>query len=430
MQPQWFEVDLNTLKLVPAELQDWPPDMQSSRSRMLEENLETVVAYNLDVLFPGERLLLVKTQFRISAEADVVAIDPLGFTRLMELKITPVRFEEVWAQALAYGIRAVSQAPDSWHNELGEALQSLPEDLGLLSEALRVRGRTTDLGRKWISKQGLHLEKAYARHGFHERLRLLVNTMRRQRGVDGVTVGVGDPVVVSAVERTYDLPAGRLDLSHPMESVEEVLTRWGGRRSRAGAEITVIAPGVNNEENLAELKRVEARHAGFHLIDAELRWDGRPPNPRVVLRWCPGYRTTPSEHHRFAIRVRDELARSNPAAATFDWSYVKRPKRRITWGHQRRLFAVTDHENGELATGAEWIVDGIAHLRTKRESLMHQLGGALSARGCQVRGKEIVAPWGKGATAPAVHLLGAYHDVVTGPLHYGPLEPHARTGGT
>jgi len=86
---QWFDVDLETLRLREVHLNGWPDGM-SYRSRMKEECLESVVAFNLDTLFPGEDLLLVCTEFGAWKAADLLAVGPFGYRRLMELKKRPM----------------------------------------------------------------------------------------------------------------------------------------------------------------------------------------------------------------------------------------------------------------------------------------------------------------------------------------------------
>ena len=61
MRQQWFDVDLDELRLAPSDVSGWPSGMTSAKTRMKEEALEFVMAVNLDVLFPGEELLLVVT---------------------------------------------------------------------------------------------------------------------------------------------------------------------------------------------------------------------------------------------------------------------------------------------------------------------------------------------------------------------------------
>src|SRR5688572_26493576 len=79
---QWFNVGLEKLDLRPVEGGGWPAAMRSTRARMCEECLESLVALNLDALFPGEELLLLGTQSQIQPVADVTAIDRLGILRL------------------------------------------------------------------------------------------------------------------------------------------------------------------------------------------------------------------------------------------------------------------------------------------------------------------------------------------------------------
>ena len=63
IQTVWFEVGLDTLRLKQVDMDSWPEGMTRTASRMKEECLENVVALNLDLLFPGEDLVLVGNQF-------------------------------------------------------------------------------------------------------------------------------------------------------------------------------------------------------------------------------------------------------------------------------------------------------------------------------------------------------------------------------
>lgn len=428
MQTQWFELDLDTLSLNPSELSTWPKGMGTSQ-RMHEEALETVIAFNLDKLFPREQLLLVNTQHSIGSMADVVAIDGLGFARLMELKAQPTHLDgDLWAQALSYGLRAVGESQTSWHRELGQALPRFPEDTVLRAEMLRTRRRSTQTGRKFLEESGATLSSSYKSLNFFQRQGALISELRRQRGHEDGFAGVSDPLAASVLKRAYGLSLDRLASESPENALQEVLNRWGGRRSRVGAELTIVAPNVNNEDNVAQVMQIEKRYVPFHLIDAELRWDANPPNPRVVLSWSPGYRTTPTLHHQFAIQVRNIVKDFNPPAADFDWNYVLSPRRRITWGHQTEMMAETNHETNQIVTKAEWLVDGIEDARSQRRKGMTRLANKLETYGVQREGKELIAPWGEGDPHPAAHLLSGYHDLITQELAYGEFDRYRRLG--
>ncbi len=127
----WFDVQLETLTLVPRKAHAWPAAMKTVKSRTCEECLESLVALNLERLFLGEELLLVATQSQISPMADVIALDMLGTLRLMELKKTPVRRDELEDQVLSYGV--AGHDLHRWQDQLARATTDLPERVAITS---------------------------------------------------------------------------------------------------------------------------------------------------------------------------------------------------------------------------------------------------------------------------------------------------------
>jgi hypothetical protein len=426
VEPTWFELNLNTLELRQVDLDDWPRDMRSPKMRMHEEGLETAIAYNLRDLFPGEELLLVQTQKAISSDADIIAMDPLGISRVMELKAKPTSFDSgLWAQALSYGLRAVGETPTTWHLQLARALPRFPEDVSLSAEALRVR-RRTPLGRQILKDAGATLPKPFAKLNYFETARLQMAALQRLRGVDSDPLALNAPTIKATMCRAFGLDLASLDLRDSQETVHQVLETWGGRRSRVGAELTIIAPNAGATAHIEQVQEIEERGLSFHLINAELRWDGQAPNPRVILRWEPVYRSTPTSHHQFAIKVRKRLQEINQAAADFEWYPVRKPNRRLHWGHQGEMLATTNSKANTITTSSEWLVDGLAHLKRTREQGIRDLSEQLQRHGVTPHGKELAALWGHGPVEPAAQLLSAYHDLITGPLRYDPVDRYRR----
>lgn len=71
-EPIWFDIDLETLRLQEISLRRWPKGL-TYQDRMQEECLESVVGFNLDPLFPGEDLLLVRAG---SNKVQAISISP------------------------------------------------------------------------------------------------------------------------------------------------------------------------------------------------------------------------------------------------------------------------------------------------------------------------------------------------------------------
>ncbi|MFW6135968.1 MAG: hypothetical protein ACOC7N_04015 [Chloroflexota bacterium] len=145
---RWFEVDLKTLRLEEVDLNGWPDGMTSRKTRMQEECLESVVAFNLDMLFPGEDLLLVCTQFTAPASGDILALDPFGQLRLLELKKTATSLAGLENQVISYGIDRDRLPP--WEELLARSIPGLPERVEVRLEGFRANERTQTLGRQFV----------------------------------------------------------------------------------------------------------------------------------------------------------------------------------------------------------------------------------------------------------------------------------------
>ena len=150
METVWFEVGLDSLQLEPANLSGWPQGMSRAGSRMQEECLESVVAFNLDVLFPDEDLLLLGIRPVGWRSPDVLALDPLGFLRLMELKPKPTRFSDLRDQLLSYGL--ARETLTAWEDLTAKDFPDLPERIDLSLEAFRLNARAENLRTEYVKE--------------------------------------------------------------------------------------------------------------------------------------------------------------------------------------------------------------------------------------------------------------------------------------
>src|SRR4051794_27790164 len=179
MNATWFEVNLDTLRCKPGRLRAWPAAMSTAGSRMAEECLESAVAFNLDVLFPGEDLLLVDTQSALSRAADVTAVDPLGLLRVMELKKTPAGRADLEGQVVSYAVG--DQPVAAWAARMAEAVTDLPpERVQLAVEGFRGNRQVKKMGRGDV--EAVFPDAGYRRLNRFDRARLMVNALRGWRG--------------------------------------------------------------------------------------------------------------------------------------------------------------------------------------------------------------------------------------------------------
>ncbi len=86
----------------------WVPERPDTRG-LREENVETLMLFNLDKLFPGYQLALCGKSLRDWAGADIEATDPSGCRHLFEVKYG-ARADHVIDQALSYALDTVSRA--------------------------------------------------------------------------------------------------------------------------------------------------------------------------------------------------------------------------------------------------------------------------------------------------------------------------------
>ena len=138
---QWFEVDLETLRLREINLTGWP-DSMPSRNRMQEECLESVIAFNLDALCPDEDLLLICTQFMAQDSGDILALDPCGYLRLLELKKEPTSLAALENQVVSYGIDR-DRLP-TWEELMARGIPGLPERVEVRLEGFKANVRTQE----------------------------------------------------------------------------------------------------------------------------------------------------------------------------------------------------------------------------------------------------------------------------------------------
>ena len=220
----WFEVGLDTLRLKQVDMDSWPEGMTRSGSRMQEECLENVVALNLDLLFPGEDLLLVGNQFPDWGEADILAIDRFGLLRLMELKKGPANLGALQEQAIGYGL-ARDYMP-GWKEHMARGLPYLPERIELGLEGFRLNARAEMLGAKYVTKHAPDLLPApWRRLNRFEKAHILANTLRRRRGVPPGSGALENPFVHEVVDRLYGIPSAELASAEPARARDRILGR-------------------------------------------------------------------------------------------------------------------------------------------------------------------------------------------------------------
>lgn len=108
------------LRLEPASAV-WAPEEVSTKG-MKEENVETLMLLNLDVLFPNSHLALGNKSLRDWSGADIEATDPAGCRHLFEVKYGAPA-SHVVDQALSYAldtVRAISAPTPYFHEQPDE----------------------------------------------------------------------------------------------------------------------------------------------------------------------------------------------------------------------------------------------------------------------------------------------------------------------
>ncbi len=367
----WFEVDLDTLGLqrLPA---GFPADDWAGMSTMLEECLESVVFTNLDLLFEGERLLPIKTQFPLVREPDIVAIDPLGCLRVMEVKKTTTKAQVLRDQDVSYCMAELAKSPTAWSRDLAYSLAYFQDDYPLAVEVFR-----HGVSRKNNFKHHLpeDTKRGWDRLDRFEKARALREALAAKRG-SSASPGVD---AVSLTERMFGVRLSEQDVGDEglEASLDKVLGQWGGRQDRTGVEVTIIAPGVD-EEYGGELER---RGVQFHLIDAELRRaESEGITTRAVLRWHEVKRTVRARNRRWMIALYQALKDDHPEVAQFWWDCPTiRQKREDTgitlyWPPIRNVFLRIDPSSGTLFTDSDCLTPGERLADLKRAWVKEHVG--------------------------------------------------------
>jgi len=412
-QPVWFEVSLDTLRLKQIEMHAWPEGMTRSSSRMQEECLEHVVALNLDLLFPGEDLLLVGNQFPNWGEADILAIDCFGLLRLMELKKGPANLGALQDQAVGYGLARDYRPP--WTELMARGLPYLPERIELGLEGFRLNARAEMLGAKYVTKHAPDLPlRPWRKLNRFEKAHVLANTLRRRRGVPPGSGALENPLVHEVVDRLYRIPLAELASDEPARPRARILEKkWGFAPEQTGTEFTLIASGLGGKAQ-AEIP-LESRSACFHLIDAELRHvAGTSGVERAILRWQPVRRTLSTHQLQTAIALQQLVEQRSRQAARFYWEprNIYGP---LYWKRPRHVFLrVEDTQDGRqiLVTRADALTEGLAHLRSVRQRGLTKLREPLAKHGIFPVGAELAAPWDPGNLEPAAELTVAYFEML------------------
>jgi hypothetical protein len=410
VQPRWFEVDLTTLRLTEKQLREWPSLMAHSRARLKEECLESIVALNLDLLFPDEGLLLVNTQHQIMNVADVLAVDALGWLRVMELKKQSVKRGDLEDQVISYALHR--QCQTSWDHLLTQAIPQLPERIELAIEGFRLNERITSLGEDFMQRCGF--SGSWDCMNRFQKAHLLANALRGSRGAAAGPVARKNPDVHTVLERVYGVRLEELDLSDPETAFRLIVSRqFGFVPALAGREFTLIAPALTVDKE--EDARLEKRGAFFNLIDAELRGtSGNGGLNAGVLRWLPVRRTAGALEIKTAIAMVKLFRKSYPDVPLPRFDLLDGGKK--LWWHwhdfdRARLSIEFVGGTNVLATGASWLTEGLADLKQPRltglQTILRDLKnvGAAPFGG----GGEICVSWDRYNLGPAVELTAAYH---------------------
>jgi hypothetical protein len=411
---RWFKVELPTLRLIESEATDWPESVKSVRTRMIEECLESLVAFNLDILFPDEHLLLVNTQHQIMNVADVLAVDPLGMVRVMELKKESVKRGDLETQVISYALHRQSQTP--WPKLLAQAISFLPERIEMSIEGFRANKRAKSLGDHFV-RPHFTGERWDDIHRFRK-ARIVADVLRSQRGEKPGVAAAQNPDVLEVVNRLYALPLQELDLGNCGRARDQIIERrWGFTPNFAGREFTLVAPGAGSANtDHGEESELEARGALFCLIDADLRMDRQG---EAILRWSDSTRTIDTEDLRTAIAMTLVFAREHPDVPMPRFDPNSAEGKRKLWCHwhdedRLRLSVETDGSGRKVfATGKSWLTEGFGDLNAPRLAGLRRIRtdferALLPVRAYGAQG-EICVPWDRHDVRPAIALAVAYY---------------------
>lgn len=410
---QWFEVDLERLQLQAVELDKWPDGMTAG-TRMQEECLESVVAFNLDTLFPGEDLLLARVGGTAWRASDILAVDPFGYLRVMELKKTQTSRGDLENQVISYGINRAGRPP--WQEQLAQALPYLPEHVDLRLEGFKVNGRTRTAGGAFVKRHAPEiLDRAWDRYDRFDKAHLLANTLRISRGAAPGPPAYERSAVADVIYRIYGVPLVDLSLSDPGEGAQQIVDEtWGGAAPEAGTEFTIVAPGLSRR--VEDAIPLEERGADFNLVDADLRHAAGPAGvERALLRWHPVHRTIPTRHVRTATALRNLLRDSHPEAGLLQY---RSSSRRFYWNDFRHMFmGLEENESGDpiAVTGFDALTEGLAEWKPRWRAGMRKLRQTLPDQNDSIRrggGDRLVAPWDIDNLRPAAALFAAYYDML------------------
>lgn len=410
---QWFEVDLETLRLREINLTGWP-DSMPSRNRMQEECLESVIAFNLDVLFPDEDLLLICTQFMAQDSGDILALDPCGYLRLLELKKEPTSLAALENQVVSYGIDR-DRLP-TWEELMARGIPGLPERVEVRLEGFKANVRTQVTGRPFVLRHTPDaLDEAWHQKHAIEKDHLRVNALRVYRGVIPGPPVLENPIISDVIARVYGLGLEEIPLDDPDRAVTQILNRyWGCQPFTFGTEFTLIAPNLSRriEAGIS----LEERGAHFHLIDAELRHTSKRVGvERAVLRWQPLHRTSQTDHIQTAMSLRRLLHIDNPEVASFQ---CRSSYRQFYWRHFDHVYLwvePTGHGDWIIRTRFDQLTNGLADLKPKWRAGMRELRQKLPEQNHEIHQSsqdKLYAPWDIDNLQPAATLFTAYYDML------------------
>ena len=403
-ETQWFEVSLETLELAPASLTDWPKGMATAAARMQEECLESLIALNLEVLFPGEQLLLVCTQTQVSRMADVLAVDPVGMLRVIEVKKERVGHSDLEDQVVSYALQ--THRLTGWPDLLAESLPDLPEALARSVEGFRQNLRAKVIGREFAREQ--FPEVQWKQLDRFAQSKLLLTEWRKRRKAGTNPAPLEDPRTEAMCRRLYGVGLREASTGNPPETANAILrSRWGCVPTYNGAELVLVAPELRASTEETTLGK---RKALFCLVDAEVRAQlSNGVVTRAVLGWTPLGRTVRPEDARMIAALQQLVLRAEPAAAAFRWNPTAR---RLEWPDLAGAFMkIEERSDGHplLVTASEWVTGGLADLKNKRIVAVRAIRQSLREAGVEPVGSKAGVEWQRGSLSAASEMLVAYY---------------------
>lgn len=398
---RFFRVDPGTLELSP-EISDWPPSLSTNSSRMVEECLESVVATNLDTLFPGINLLLIGLEDSLCIQADIQAIDPLGFVHIFELKKTKVNPSQVKDQVLSYALFEARHDADYWKTALSAHLSVWPETLGIAIASFRRNVRIKNKGRETV---GIDNKNEWLKRDRFQRAQMLVEAILLKVDDPHLTTKKFNSDVDYAFRRTCaGVDIASVDHISYMEAGELVRRRWGFSPRRNNLMLTLAAPTFPDQSFADSLA---ARGVFVNLIEADLRGNGSD----FVLRWSPVKQTLPLHLHAFLVKAKSLLSHHRSSEFVVGRSILRGECAiRISWPTCDNIF-ITIYDD-HIKTGCDGLTDGLRDLAKSRLVGMKRLFSEFSGNSdISMDGRNICARWSNTSMQSATDLIAKYYDM-------------------